>query len=103
MGRRRSEKFCYLSALAEVPAQASSAVYGAAGCICTHRATTLLQMGECSSEMWLPAHAGCEGMWVKRHGLLKENSESSFQPKKLNRCAGDEQQAMCLLDKTSLN
>lgn len=91
MGWRKSERFCYLFLLAEVPAKASSAVDGVAGCIRTRRATTLLPMGECSSEMWQPAHVGCEGMWVKRHSLLKENRGSSFQPKKLDRCAGDQQ------------
>jgi len=43
--------------MAEVPAQASSAVYGVAGCIHTYRVTSLLLVGERSQ--WIVAASPC--------------------------------------------
>lgn len=53
----KNKRICYLSLLAEVPAQASGTVYGIAGCICIYSylpaADGRMQPGKCGSQPML--------------------------------------------------
>lgn len=81
IGERKSERVCYLSLLAEVPAEASSAVYGIAGCIHPCRATSLLLTGEGSQQNVAASLCRLRGH-ISKKARPSEGEQKAFLPAK---------------------